>query len=31
MDPVFPLDRGDYTLSIDPAFTGAGTHADRNG
>ena len=26
VDPVFPLDRGDYTLSIDPAFTGAGTY-----
>jgi hypothetical protein len=25
-DPVFPLDRGDYTLSIDPAFAGAGTY-----
>jgi hypothetical protein len=26
VDPIFPLDRGDYTLSIYPAFTGAGTY-----
>jgi hypothetical protein len=25
-NPVFPLDNGSYTLSIDPAFTGAGTY-----
>ena len=26
VNPLFPLDRGDYTLSIDPTFTGAGTY-----